>query len=109
ITLAVQRADTGVAAPGEDQLLRAASADHLVVDQVRGHADQGQIPLALADDLVAGSEGNQVGEAFQRNGVAIIDEGVHRVLQREKFSHHMSPVATSFCSHYELMFYMRTS
>ena len=37
---AVQRADAGVAALGEDQLARAAGADHLVVDHVRGHPDQ---------------------------------------------------------------------
>ena len=29
---------------------------------------------ALADDLVAGGEGDQVREALQRDGVAVVDE-----------------------------------
>src|SRR5690606_1177772 len=74
ITHAVQRADTGVAAPGKNELLDATGTDHLVVDQVRGHADERQITLFLADDLVPGGEGDQVGEAFHRDGVSVLDK-----------------------------------
>ena len=65
----VQRTDAGIAAPGERQRARAAHADHLVVDQVRRHADQVQVAPALADDLVPGSERDQVREALQRDGL----------------------------------------
>ena len=71
---AVQRADARVAAPGEDQLARAAGADQLVVDDVRRHPHERQVALALADDLVPGGDGDQVGEALQRDGVAVVDE-----------------------------------
>ena len=71
---AVQRADARVAAPGEDQLARAAGADQLVVDDVRGHPHQRQVALALADDLLPGGDRDQVGEALQRDGVAVMDE-----------------------------------
>ena len=57
---AVQRAHAGVAAVGEDQLARAAGADHLVVDQIRRHPAQGQVPATLTDDLVAGGEADAV-------------------------------------------------
>ena len=74
IPQAVQWADAGISAPGEHQLARASAADHLVVEQVRGHADQGQIAALLADNLVTGGERNQVGEAFERHRVAVVDE-----------------------------------
>ncbi len=67
---AVQRADAGVAAPREDELARAAAADHLVVEQVRRHADQRQIRDALPDDLVPGGKGDEVGKALERDTVA---------------------------------------
>ena len=53
----MQRADAGIAAPGEHELVDAAHADELVVDQVRRHADQRQALALLADHLVAGGEG----------------------------------------------------
>src|SRR5690606_9494552 len=89
---AMQGADTGVAAPGEDELLGTTGADHLVVDQVRGHADQCQITFALANDFMTRGEGNQVGEAFHRDGITVVDVLGHRVLERKEFSHHMSPL-----------------
>ena len=70
----VQRADARVAAPGEDQLARAAGADQLVVDDVGGHPHQRQIALALADDLLPGGDRDQVGEALQRDGVPVMDQ-----------------------------------
>jgi hypothetical protein len=85
----VQRADARVAGPGEHQLGRAAGPDELVVDDVRGHPDQGQPAPALPDDLVAGGDRDEVGEALQRDGVAVVhqlgdgvgerdDPGAHR-------------------------------
>ena len=79
---AVQRTDAGVAAPREDQLRGAARTDELVVDDVRRHADQRQITAPLADDLVPGRERDQMGEALQRHGVAVVDQPRHGLRQR---------------------------
>jgi hypothetical protein len=67
----VQRADAGVAAPREHQLPRAAGADQLVVHDVGRHPDERQVPAALADDLVPGARGDEVGESFHCDGVTV--------------------------------------
>src|SRR5205807_7045071 len=69
ISQPVQGAHPGIAAPRENELARAAHADELIVDQVGRHADQREVATALADDLVAGSKGNQVREPFHGHGV----------------------------------------
>ena len=71
VAQAMQRADARIAAPGKNQLVDAAHADELVVDQVRRHADQRQTLAALADDLMGGGMRDQVGETFQRHRVAV--------------------------------------
>ncbi|SLH61335.1 Uncharacterised protein [Mycobacteroides abscessus subsp. abscessus] len=98
----VQRADAGVAAPGEHQLARAARADELVVDQIGGHPHQRQVAAALPDDLPPGRHRNQVGEALERDGVAVVHEVGDRVRQRRYIGHEPSPVRiVNICSHYE--------
>ncbi len=67
----MQRADARIAAPGENQLRRAARADQLIVDQIRRHADQRQIAAPLTDDLVPRGERNQVCEAFQSHHITV--------------------------------------
>jgi hypothetical protein len=71
---AMQRADARVAAPGEDELARAAGADQLVVDDVRRHPHERQVAAALTNELVPGRNGYQVGEALERDRVAVVDE-----------------------------------
>ena len=88
----VQGTDARVSAPGEGQLARAAHADHLVVDQVRGHPHQVQVVAALADDLVAGGERNQVGETFQRHAVAILHVFGDRIGERQEARAHSTTV-----------------
>jgi hypothetical protein len=73
----VQRADTGIAAPGEDQLARAARADELVIDQVRRHPDQRQVTAPLPDHLLPGGERDQVREPLHRDRVAIVDRPLY--------------------------------
>ncbi|MNP62146.1 hypothetical protein D3C76_1573980 [compost metagenome] len=87
----MQRTHTRVTAPGEDQLAGATGADQLVVDQVRSHAHQGQVALALTDDLVAGGSRDQVGETFEGDGIAILDELLHGFVKRENCSHLETP------------------
>lgn len=85
---AVQRSDPGVAAPGEHQLARASHADHLVVDEVGSHPDQGEVAAPLADDLVPGGERDQVREPFQGHAVPVVDEFPDRVGERHDLGHH---------------------
>ena len=67
-------ADTRIAEPREDELAGDAGGDHLVVDQVGRQPRQRQVALALADDLVTGGEADEVGEALDRDRVAVTDE-----------------------------------
>ena len=87
VAQAVQRADAGVAAPREDELARAAHADHLIVDQIGRHAHQREVALALPDDLVPRGEGDEVREALERDGAAVVDVGGDRVVQRQELGH----------------------
>jgi hypothetical protein len=89
----MQRADTGIAAPGEDQLVRASHPDELIVDKVGGHPHQGQIAPALADDLVAGGRGNQMSESLQRDDVAVVHEFAdrHLKIENQRHRHGMPP------------------
>ena len=83
----VQRADARIAAPRENELVDAAHADELVVDQVRRHADQGQMLAALPYDLVAGGMRNKMGEAFQRHRVAVANGVLDGFGQRRNMRH----------------------
>ena len=56
-------------------LVDAAHADHLIVDEIRRHADQRQVFASLADDLVAGGMRNEMGEPLQSHGIAIANGG----------------------------------
>ena len=69
----VERAGAGVAGPGEDQLPGAAGGDHLVVDEIGREPAERQVAAALADDLVPRREADEVGEALDDDGVAVVD------------------------------------
>ena len=73
IAQAMQRADAGIAAPGERELARGADADQLVVEQIGRHAHEMQVPPALPDQLVAGRERDEVREALEREAGAVGD------------------------------------
>ncbi len=68
-----QRADAGVAHVGENHFAGAAGRHHLVIDQVGGGPRQGQVLAPLADDLVPGGEGDQVGEPGRIDTIAVMD------------------------------------
>ena len=87
IAQAVERPDAGVAAPREDQALRQAAPDHLVVEQVGRHPDERELADALADHLVARGEGDQVREPLERHGIARAHQSGHGVVQAEKLAH----------------------
>ena len=70
----VQPTHARVAEPAEHELACDARGDHLVVDEVGGHAGQGQIAPSLADDLVPGSEADEVREPLDGHRVAIAHE-----------------------------------
>jgi hypothetical protein len=52
--------------PREDQLVGTAHTDHLIVDDVGRHADQGEVADPLADDLGPGRVRDEVGKALCR-------------------------------------------
>ena len=81
VAQAMERTHAGIAAPGKLELGRASGADQLIVDEVRGHADQGQVAPPLADDLVARREGDQVRESFERHHVAVVYRIPDRIFQ----------------------------
>ena len=78
---AVQGADPRVAAPGEDEPFRATHADHLIVENVRRHADQSQSAPLLPDDLMASRIGNEVREALHCDRIAVPHMGGDGFLQ----------------------------
>jgi hypothetical protein len=71
-----QRSHAGIAAVREDDLLGAAGCYHLIVDQIGCGAGQGEILLALADDLVPGGERNEVCESSSVNHIASVHETI---------------------------------
>ena len=87
VAQAVQRTDAGIAAPREDQLGRAAHADHLVVDQVGGHPDEREVAPPLPDDLVTGGKRDEVREALHDQRVAVVHDLGDAFGQRHDLSH----------------------
>ena len=71
----MQRAHPRIAAPGELHRLGDAHANHLVVEDVRRHPDEGEVAAALTDDLVARGIGDQVREPLQGYAVAVAHGG----------------------------------
>src|SRR5438105_4090337 len=61
--------------PREYQLSHAARGDHLIGDEVWCQPAERQIAPPLTNDFVAGRKGDQVGEALERNRVAIPHQG----------------------------------
>ena len=84
---APQQADPGVAGVGEHHLLRHPHADHLVVDDVGGHADESQVLDPLADRFMRGGMRDEVGEALEGDGVAVEEIARHRLLEAKEFGH----------------------
>lgn len=79
ISKAVQRANPRIPSPRKNESPCASQTDELVVDEVRCHSDQGQVPPALADDLMPRREGDQMREPFHRDGPAVLDEFGNRI------------------------------
>ena len=86
-------ADARVAEPREDELAGDAGGDHLVVDDVGREPGEGQVALALADDLVTGGERDEVGEPLDRHGIAVAHEVGDRVAHRRDLGRRHRPVA----------------
>ena len=86
-----QRPDAGIAGVRKDDLAGAAGGDHLIVDQVRRSPCQRQVLTTLADDLMAGGERDEVGEAGGVDQIAIVDEGRHGFPQAGELGHRAEP------------------
>jgi hypothetical protein len=88
-----RRHNSRITAPREDQFLHASCANQLVIDQVRREADSGQIFLALPDDLLTGSEWNEMSETFEGDRVAVMNMLGNRRLKSHEFAHQYSNTA----------------
>ncbi len=71
VSQSMERAHSGIASPGKDQLAGTAHTDELVVNQVGSHTYQRQVAPALPDDLVPGRERNQVSEALHGHRITV--------------------------------------
>src|SRR5258708_4839127 len=80
----MQRADTGISTPGKSQPARASHPDHLVIDQVRGHADEVEVAPLLSDDLVPGSMRDEMCESLQGNTLPVMDVAPDRIGQGQE-------------------------
>src|SRR5262245_53150695 len=84
IAQAMQRADPRIATPRKDQPPGDAHSDHLIEQQIGGHANERQVLPPLANDLVASRVRNQVREAFQSHTVTIANMAFNSFTEREK-------------------------
>ena len=84
----MQRTDARIAQIGEDQPTGDTRRDHLVVEQIGRHTDEGQLAAALADDFVAGGKADEGSETFNGYTVAVADISGDGVAHREKFVGH---------------------
>src|SRR5262249_16922133 len=70
----MKQTEPWIAGPRKDELLGAAHADHLVVDDIRAHPDQREVPALLPNNFMARRKGHYMTAAFHRHTVAIVDE-----------------------------------
>jgi hypothetical protein len=91
VAKAMKATDAGVPAVGEHQPARDAHADHLVIHKIGRHPDQLELTPALADDLVAGLERDQVREALERDRVAVADDRLDGVGEGHHLGHDRPP------------------
>ena len=91
---AEERAHARVPAPREDELVGTPHPDHLVVDDVRRHPDQGEAADPLADDLGPGGVRDEVGEAFRRHRAPRFDVSRDGLGEFQKFGHAVALTTT---------------
>src|SRR5262245_45880405 len=77
----------GLPPPGEHELRSAAHADELVVEEIGRHLDEGEATPLLADHLVAGRIGDEMGEPLHRHGIAVPDAVLHRLGKGQETRH----------------------
>src|SRR5580765_2197265 len=86
---AVQRSNTRIARPREDQLAHAAHADELIVDQIWRHANEREFLSLLADDFMAGGIRDEMSKPFEGEGAAVADVCGDGVGEGEEFACHV--------------------
>ena len=87
ITKPSQQPDTRIASIGENHPGHTAHADHLVIDHVRRHPHNHKVAPLLADHLMRGGIGHQMGETFKGRHHAIRQMRGDGVLQRHELCH----------------------
>src|ERR1700756_808081 len=79
IPKSMQRSDTGISAPGKNKFSDTSGTDQLVINQIRRHTNQRQVPFALSNDFVPRRERNEMREAFECNRIAVANEFMNRL------------------------------
>jgi hypothetical protein len=69
----VQRPHARIAAPGEYETIRRTHADQLVVDQIRGHPHQREVPTLLPQHLVGRRERDEMRKALHCHAIPVMD------------------------------------
>ena len=77
----VQRSHAWIASPGKHDPRGAPHADHLIVNDVGGHSDQGQASAPLPHQFVPRGKWDQMRESLERHGIAIAYQTSHRFPQ----------------------------
>jgi hypothetical protein len=65
----------------------------LIIEKIGRESDGSEVLLALTDDLLPGSERNEVCETFEGHSVAVMNMGRDRGLKSHEFAHQYSNTA----------------
>jgi len=82
-----RQTNAGIACPRKDHLACATGTDHLVIDEIGCEPDQCQIAKTLSNNLVSGSEGNKMAEAFRSHRITIMYKRVDGLFEAANSRH----------------------
>ena len=93
IAQAMQRPDTGIATPRENQLPRASRANQLIEDHIRRHAYQRKVVPLLSNHLMPCRKRDQMREPLHRQHIAVMHHVTDCIAQRTEVSHENPPLS----------------
>src|SRR5262245_16012788 len=93
-----RQTNAGISGPRKDHLACATCPDHLVIDEIRCEPDQCQIATTLSNNLVSGSEGNKMAEAFGSHRITIVYERADGLFEAANSRHTREAEQTHFHS-----------
>ena len=84
----------GLPIPAEDELLRKAGRDHLIVNKIRRETAEHEVFFLLPDHLVTRRKRNEMGKTLGGDDDAVLHEAGDRFFHRKKLGHSI-PAAKS--------------